>query len=143
MLLSLNSKWRECTLLNFFFNKQLPIVTINKRNKYYQNNYNLKIEEAINFQIKSEQQAGQNYLNMAVTFLHPSKSQFGAGGFFIKMYEEEIDHMQKLINYQLLRGGTPLISGLEPPNQNKNLTLLEAFKQGLCMEKEITVVRIF
>lgn len=65
-------------------------------------------------------------------------------GFFMKMYKEELDHnMQKLINYQLLRGEIPLISGLEPPNQTKELTLLEAFKQGLCMEKRITVVSIF
>ncbi|XP_047023507.1 ferritin heavy chain-like [Helicoverpa zea] len=120
--------------------KQFPIILLNRKNTYYKSNYSSKIEESVNKQIKAEQQAGQDYLNIAVTFLHPSKSQFGAGAFFMKMYKEELDHMQKFINYQILRGGTPLIPGLEPPTPNKDLTLLDAFKQGLCMEKEITVL---
>ncbi|KAJ8727007.1 hypothetical protein PYW08_015404 [Mythimna loreyi] len=137
MVLCLNSKWRD-TLIKLFFKKYLP-VTLIKRYKYYQNNYNSKIEELVNVQIWAEQQAAQDYLNMAVTFLHPAKSQLGAGGFFMKMYEEELCHMKKLINYQLLRGGMPLICGLQPPNKNKDLTLLDAFKKGLHMEKNITV----
>uniref|UniRef100_A0A2A4JTF3 Ferritin n=1 Tax=Heliothis virescens TaxID=7102 RepID=A0A2A4JTF3_HELVI len=123
----------------YIYRKQFPFILLNRKKTYYKNNYSSKIEESVNRQIKAEQQAGQDYLNIAVTFLHPSKSQFGAGAFFMKMYKEELDHMHKFINYQLLRGGTPLIPGLEPPTPNKDLTLLNAFKQGLCMEKEITV----
>lgn len=103
-------------------------------------NYNKKIEEVVNIQIQAEQQAAQDYLNLAVTFLHLSKSYLGAGGFFIKMYKEELDHMEKLIRYQLLRGGLPTICGLDPPHKNKNTTLLDAFKQSLKMEIEITKV---
>ncbi|KAJ8725035.1 hypothetical protein PYW07_015993 [Mythimna separata] len=136
MLLCLNSNWRD-TFIKLCFNKYLPATSINRRYKYYQNNYNSKIEDLVNIQIMAEQQAGQDYLNMAVTFLHSAKSLMGAGGFFMKMYKEELDHMQKLINYQLLRGGMPLICGLQTPIHNKDLTLLEAFKQGLHMEKNI------
>lgn len=143
VLLCLNSKWRDCTVIKLCLNKYLPVITNNRGSKYYQYNYKSKIEEAVNIQIKAEQQAGQDYLNLAVAFLHPSRSQFGVGGFFLKMYKEELDHMQKLINYQLLRGGVPLICGLQPPTENKDITLLEAFKKGLDMEKNITVVSNF
>ncbi|XP_026747181.1 ferritin-2 heavy chain-like [Trichoplusia ni] len=101
-------------------------------------NYSKKIEEVVNIQIQAEQQAAQDYLNLAVSFLHPLKSLHGAGGFFFKMYKEEIDHMEKLIRYQLLRGGLPNICGVDPPSKNKNTTLLDAFKQSYKMEIEIT-----
>ncbi|XP_022829546.1 ferritin heavy chain-like [Spodoptera litura] len=131
-------KWRYYALVKLGLKEQVHSKPAHNRRYYSQNNSNSRIEELINIQIKAEQQASQNYLNIAVTFLHPSKSLLGVGGFFMKMYNDELEHMHKLINYQLLRGGSPLISGLEPPNQHKNLTILDAFKEGLCMEKNIT-----
>lgn len=114
-----------------------------RRNLYYQYNYNNKVDELLNKQIQAEQQAAQDYLKLSVTFLHPSKSQFGAGSFFMKMYHEEIEHMQQFINYQIIRGGTILICGLEAPKKNNSLTLIDAFKQALVMEKTITKVLLY
>lgn len=110
------------------------------RNVYYQYKYDSKIEEAINKQIQAEQQAAQDYLAMATAFFHPCLSRPGAGSYFMKMYNEELEHMQKLIEYQLIRGGAIIISGLNAPKMDKNLTLQSAFKKGLDMEKLVTEV---
>lgn len=112
---------------------------INK--KYYSKyKFTAQVEAAVNKQIQAEQQASQDYLSMAVIFLHPCISKPGAGGYFMRMYEEEIGHMQDFIQYQLLRGGTTVIDGIKTPEIKTNLTLLEAFKKGLDMEKNITEV---
>ncbi|CAK1578385.1 unnamed protein product [Parnassius mnemosyne] len=107
----------------------------NIREQGCDNGSNMK---AINQQIQAEQQAAQDYLSMATNFLHPCLSRPGAGGFFMKMYKEELDHMQRLIEYQLIRGGAIIISGLNAPTVNENLTLYCAFKQSLNMEKSVT-----
>ncbi|KAH9641018.1 hypothetical protein HF086_015114 [Spodoptera exigua] len=133
-------KWRYYVLIKLGFKEQVHRIPAHSRRYCSQNYCNSRIEEALNIQIKAEQQASQNYLNIAVTFLHPSKSMIGAGGFFMKMYYDELEHMHKLINYQLLRGGVPLISGLEPPNKHKNLTMLDAFKLGIHMERDLTIL---
>lgn len=116
-------------------------VTLGTNKKYYSKyKYAAQVEAAVNKQIQAEQQASQDYLSMAVTFLHPCISRPGAGGYFMRMYEEEIGHMQDFIQYQLLRGGTTVINGLKAPEMKSNLTVLEAFEKGLEMEKNITEV---
>lgn len=112
--------------------------------KYYSKyKYTAEVETAVNKQIQAEQQASQDYLSMAVIFLHPCISKPGAGGYFMRMYEEEIGHMQDFIQYQLLRGGTTVINGIKTSETKTNLTLLEAFTKGLEMEKNITEVPTF
>ncbi|RVE45978.1 hypothetical protein evm_009381 [Chilo suppressalis] len=51
------------------------------------------------------------------------------------MYREELGHMKKLINYQLIRGGTPNINVI---SIDSNVTLLNAFTQALELEKNVT-----
>ncbi|KAI5636699.1 ferritin-like domain-containing protein [Phthorimaea operculella] len=109
-----------------------------RNSSYFRHKYSPEVEAAVNKQIKAEQQAGQDYLNMAVYFLHPAVSRPGAGGFFMKMYNEEVRHMQDFIQYQLLRGGTVCIDGLSAPKQSAGISLLQAFKTGLEMEKCVT-----
>ncbi|CAD0198813.1 unnamed protein product [Chrysodeixis includens] len=130
LLQNLSHKLWKCSLIN--------VSNLVKIRYLDYHNYSKKIEEVVNIQIQAEQQAAQDYLHLAVSFLHPSKSFLGAGGFFLNMYKEELDHMQKLIQYQLLRGGYPNICGLKSPYKNKNVNLLNAFKQSLYMEIEIT-----
>ncbi|XP_011553885.3 ferritin, heavy subunit [Plutella xylostella] len=117
-------------------NNPIHIIKCNKC--YYKHHYSSEVESVINRQIQAEQQAAQDYLSMAVTFLHPAMSRPGAGGFFMSMYDEELGHMQDFINYQLMRGGTPAITCVKEPPDNKNLTLLSAFEKGLAMEKLVT-----
>lgn len=120
-----------------------PVLKYSIRRKaYYQHKYDPKVEEVINKQIQAEQQAAQDYLAMATIFLHPCMSRPGAGGYFMKMYNEELEHMQKLIEYQLIRGGAIVISGLKAPTMDNKLTLQSAFKKGLCMEKSVTEVQM-
>lgn len=107
---------------------------------YYQHKYRTELELAVNEQIFAEQQAAQNYLNIAVFFLHPSVSRQGTGGFFMNMYEEEIGHMKQVIQYQLLRGGRVQLPALAKPPFNDNLTQLGAFKLALQMEKTVSEV---
>lgn len=108
---------------------------------YYQYNFKPELEFAINEQIQAEQQAAQDYLNMAVFFLHPSVSWPGAGGFFMRMYEEEIGHMKNVIQYQLLRGGKVVMPCVAKPPTHDKLTMLVAFRLALQMEKTVTEVR--
>lgn len=114
----------------------IPIRTITN----YHYKYSPQVEAAINKQIQMEQQASQDYLHLAVTFLHPCQNRIGAGGFFMRMYEEELRHMKDLIFYQLTRGGTPLIDTLNAPTISSSILLLDAFKQALDMEKKVTEV---
>lgn len=116
------------------------IISLIRKKSYYKHKYSAEVEAAVNKQIKAEQQAAQDYLNFAVSFLHPRLSRPGAGGFFMKMYEEELGHMQDFVQYQLMRGGTVLIDGLVAPKSKETLTLIEAFQQALAMEKSVTEV---
>ncbi|XP_028163093.1 ferritin-3, chloroplastic-like [Ostrinia furnacalis] len=100
--------------------------------------YSPEVEAAINKQIQSEQNAAFSYLNMATIFLHPTISYPGVGGFFMKMYEEELHHMKILINYQIIRGGIPILNfGVVDP-VDPNMTLVEAFNLALEKEKKVT-----
>ncbi|XP_004927855.1 ferritin heavy chain [Bombyx mori] len=96
-----------------------------------------KIADLINRQIQTEQQVAQHYLSLAVTFLNVKSLYHGAGGFFMKMYFEELDHMQGFIKYQLIRGNIPNICGIEKPNLPDNLPLIEAFRYSLKMEEQV------
>lgn len=116
------------------------VTPLTNKKFYSKYKYTAQVEAAVNKQIQAEQQASQDYLSMAVIFLHPCISKPGAGGYFMRMYEEEIGHMQDFIQYQLLRGGTTVINGIKTPEIKTNLTLLEAFTKGLEMEKNITEV---
>lgn len=101
-----------------------------------------EVEEAINKQINAEQQAAQDYLSIAVLFLHPSISRSGASNYFMKMYLEELNHMEKFIHYQIMRGGMPQIKGIKEPRRLANITLLSAFEQALTIENNVTQVCI-
>ncbi|XP_061705926.1 ferritin-2 heavy chain-like [Cydia pomonella] len=105
---------------------------------YYKHQYSTGLEAAVNKQIQAEQQAAHEYLNLAVSFLHPSVSRLGTGGFFIRMYHEELQHMEDLIQYQLYRGGIPTIKALNAPVPKDKITMLEAFKHVLDMEHCVT-----
>ncbi|KAI8440242.1 hypothetical protein MSG28_001621 [Choristoneura fumiferana] len=109
-----------------------------RENSYYRHKYCPEVEAAINKQIQAEQEAALKYLNMAVSFLHPSVSRLGAGGFFMKMYHEEFQHSEEFIHYQLSRGGVPLINGLKIQTPNIKITMIEAFKQALDLEHNVT-----
>lgn len=121
-------------------------LAIRLNTSYCKFKYNSEIEENLNEQIRNEHQAAMNYLDMAVNFLHPCVSYTGTGGYFMKMYREELHHMEILIDYQLTRGGTPLLSRMNQGAKSikANITLIDAFNQALEMEKDITeVIKIF
>ncbi|KAL4708814.1 hypothetical protein ACJJTC_011778 [Scirpophaga incertulas] len=114
----------------------LQIISNSARHSsYYKYKYSADVEAAVNKQIKSEKQAAEAYLDLATKFLHPKTSYVGVGGFFMKMYEEELDHMRQFINYQLIRGGIPHTN---TSSNDHSITLLEAFNIALEMEKKVT-----
>lgn len=137
-ILVVNKNLLGCRCHNLI-NSNFQYQTIRK-NTYYKHKYSSEVEAAVNLQIRAEQQAAQDYLNIAVSFLHPCQSRPGSGGFFMRMFEEEMGHMQDFVQYQLLRGGMPIIQGLDSPESNMKITLLEAFQKALLMEKSVTKV---
>lgn len=130
--------------INPLFNFTLNTIPNSVRNNSYcKYKYSSEVENAVNKQIESERNAAFTYLNMAVNFLHPSISYPGVGGYFMKMYEEELGHMKMLINYQIIRGGTPILKFKDVDIiANSKTTLVEAFNQALETEKKVTEVFI-
>lgn len=117
-----------------------PLYITLRNGSYCQYKYSSEMEKIINRQIQAEQQAAQDYLSMAVYFLHPCVGRPGTGGFFMLMYEEEIGHMQDFVEYQLSRGGNVVVPSLAAPTFVNILSLFEAFSRALCMERNITQV---
>lgn len=113
-----------------------------RENSYYTHKYCPEVDAAINKQIQAEQEVAFKYLNMAVSLLHPSVSRPGAGGFFMKMYHEELQHSEEFIHYQLGRGGAPSINGFKLQPLSSKITMIEAFKQALDLEHNVTEVFI-
>lgn len=102
--------------------------------------YRNEVENVINRQIKTEQQAAQDYLSIAVHFLHPNIGRPGTGGYFMHMYKEEIGHMIDMIRYQLMRGGNVEVPSIKAPLIFESLTICDAFIRALSMEKYVTQV---
>lgn len=128
-------------IMYVLYNSHIKLIN---RHKSYQS-YNSEIETALNKQIQSEQLAAIDYLDIAVRFLHPSVAYAGTGGYFMKMYKEELLHMEVLINYQLNRGGWPKVRAVNKSEQSTTATItpIAAFALALEMEKIITEVLVF
>lgn len=97
-------------------------------------------EESINEQIGAELNAAFSYLSMACYFGRTEVSLPGCQGFFMNMYEEELEHATVFINYQLLRGAHVALSDIDVPENQDWKSIKKAFSVALEMEKFVKEV---
>ncbi|XP_017779963.1 PREDICTED: ferritin, heavy subunit-like isoform X1 [Nicrophorus vespilloides] len=93
-------------------------------------------ERAINNQIIAELNAAYAYLSMAAYFGRTDVALPGCEGFFNAMQVEELQHAQKLIKYQNLRGGKVLLCPLTCSDCTE-WGISKSLSVGLEMEKLI------
>jgi ferritin len=96
---------------------------------------NLKVQEAINKQIKKEEFSSRLYLSMAI-WAEAHKFP-GAASFLYQHAEEERMHMMKLIRYVVSRGGNALVEEIEKPESEFD-SLNDVFSKILAHEEYIT-----
>lgn len=94
-----------------------------------------KVEQAINKQIKHEEQSSRIYLAMASWCEVNGFS--GAASFLYNHVNEERMHMQKLVKYLNDKGGKAIIPALDAP-QGEFKSLLDVFETILKHEEFIT-----
>lgn len=96
---------------------------------------NLKVQSALNDQIKKEEHSSRLYLAMAIWC--EQKGYPGAAKFLFSHADEERMHMLKLVHYLNDRGGKALLNYIDKPdNEFKNL--LDVFEKVMEHEKFIT-----
>ena len=96
---------------------------------------NLKLQSAINGQIKKEEYSSRLYLAMAIWC---ETSGFpGASKFLYEHADEERMHMMKLVHYVNDRGGKAQLMDIEQPTSEFD-SLLDVFEKVMEHEKYIT-----
>ena len=96
---------------------------------------NLKVQSALNEQIKKEEHSSRLYLAMAIWC--EQKGYPGAAKFLFSHADEERMHMLKLVHYMNDRGGEAQLNYIDKPdNDYKNL--LDVFEKVMEHEKFIT-----
>lgn len=96
---------------------------------------NLKVQSALNDQIKKEEYSSRLYIAMAIWC--EQKGYPGAAKFLFSHAEEERIHMLKLIHYLNDREGEARLADIEQPDNEFN-SLQEVFEKVMTHEKFIT-----
>jgi ferritin heavy chain len=99
-------------------------------------------EAALNSQINKEIMASQAYQAMWAFFARDDVGLVNIAAFFKQESADERTHSQKLIDYQLLRGGKVNFTAIEAPVHEFKATddksdALVAFEAALVLEKEV------
>lgn len=96
---------------------------------------NLKVQEAINAQIKKEEFSSRLYLSMAIWC--ETNGYPGASSFLYNHTEEERLHMMKFVRYVNSRGGKAVVADIEKP-EDEFSSLNDIFTKILIHEEYIT-----
>jgi len=96
---------------------------------------NLKVQSALNDQIKKEEYSSRLYLSMAIWC--QQKGYPGAAKFLYSHADEERMHMLKLVHYINDRGGNALLASIDQPDSEFS-SLLDVFEKVMVHEKYIT-----
>jgi len=99
-------------------------------------NYSVDVENAINQQINMELTASYVYLSMASYFTRHDVALPNIAKYFQEQSHEERDHAEKLINYQIKRGGSVIYSDVKAPEIQDWGSALNAFQSALTLEKK-------
>ncbi|MBC8320977.1 MAG: ferritin [Bacteroidetes bacterium] len=96
---------------------------------------NLKVQSALNDQIKKEEFSSRLYVAMAIWC--ETKGYPGAAKFLFSHSEEERMHMLKLVHYTNDRGGKAQLAHIEQPDDEFS-SLLDVFEKVMEHEKYVT-----
>ncbi|KAJ8976524.1 hypothetical protein NQ317_007042 [Molorchus minor] len=99
--------------------------------------YHKDVEEAINQQICAEFNAAYAYLSMACYFGRTELALPGCQGFFMDMWEEELEHATVFINFQLMRGAHVRLAPINVPESQDWKSIVNGFGVAVDMEKLI------
>lgn len=106
-------------------------------------NWNSILENKINEQINAELSASHIYKALSSFFDHDSQSYPGVSEFFKESSKEELEHAEKFIHYQNIRGGMVSIGSIEAPilkldaENSKESVVYQAFVFALELEQSI------
>merc|ERR1711915_45367 len=114
-------------LLNF------PLTTMSA----IKQNFHLETEAWINKQINMELYASYVYLSMSAHFARTDIALHGFAKRFRLASAEEKDHAEKLISYQILRGGRVTFQAINKPNLEDWGTAVEAMEASLELERTV------
>merc|ERR1711962_163061 len=108
----------------------LPFTTMSA----IKQNFHLETEAWINKQINMELYASYVYLSMSAYFARTDIALHGFAKRFRLASAEEKDHAEKLISYQILRGGRVTFQAINKPNLEDWGTAVEAMEASLELE---------
>jgi len=100
-------------------------------------NFHQDTEALINKQINMELYASYVYKSMATYF---ARDDVALGGFakrFREASKEEMEHADKLIDYQTMRGGRVVFRDIAKPKRDEWGTALEAMEASMELEKTV------
>jgi len=100
-------------------------------------NFHLESEAWINKQINMELYASYVYLSMSAYFARDDIALHGFAKRFRAASAEEKDHAEKLIDYQIMRGGRVSFQAIAKPNVEDWGTAIEAVQASLGLEKTV------
>ncbi|VEL36146.1 unnamed protein product [Protopolystoma xenopodis] len=103
-------------------------------------NYHEECEAGINRQINMELAASYSYLALYAYFGRDDVALTNAAKFFKKASHEETEHAEKLIDYQLLRGGRVKYQEIKAPVVRAVDSLKAALELAIVLEKEVNEV---
>jgi len=100
-------------------------------------NFHQHVEAAINKQINMELFASYVYTSMWAYYERDDVALFGIAKFFKEESEEENEHAQKLMKYQVSRGGRVVLSAINPHTCQEWDGALKGLSEALILEKEV------
>merc|ERR1711962_13709 len=111
----------------------LPLTTMSA----IKQNFHLETEAWINKQINMELYASYVYLSMSAYLARTDIALHGFAKRFRLASAEEKDHAEKLISYQILRGGRVTFQAINKPNLEDWGTAVEAMEASLELERTV------
>merc|ERR1711962_458007 len=118
------------------FEKNLQKLNKMSMSKVKQN-FHSDTESLINKQINMELYASYVYLSTAAYFARDDIALHGFAKRFKLASAEEKDHAEKLISYQILRGGRVTFQAINKPNLEDWGTAVEAMEASLELERTV------
>merc|ERR1712055_1283951 len=100
-------------------------------------NFHLESEAWINKQINMELYASYVYLSMSAYFARDDIALHGFAKRFRANSTEEKEHAEKLIDYQIMRGGRVSFQSIAKPNIEEWGSAMEAVQASLELEKTV------
>jgi len=100
-------------------------------------NFSVDVENGINNQINMELTASYVYLSMASYFSRHDVALPNIAKYFKDQSLDEREHAQKLIDYQIMRGGNLSLSDIKAPEISNWGSALNAFESALTLEKKV------